>query len=247
LESDKFKEYEKRIRSLENEMFSRRIHEEREQLLGANQEVSELERRVSAQAKKLRQLRALVAEEFEEAERFPARNEAEALNERIRDLESKRIKTLEQRVRDKNQELARLKLLLEALPDEPTERQESTPYVPDAFIQTLTAKEQKEFCELFIPNANAIHPYLPAYKIGGDNKVFFDRVFIYLGLYRDRISQSLLEKMHLFVNKLCYGGQSEPAQGAGSRTDASARNAADGDQYDGNEKIIHFANGRRAE
>lgn len=79
---------------------------------------------------------------------------------------------------------------------------EGSQYMYDPFIKTLTVEEKNEFGDLFIANIYGLHSYLPTYVIGGDNKAFFDRVFIYLGSYRNYISQELLEKIYLFVSKL---------------------------------------------
>ena len=45
-------------------------------------------------------------------------------------------------------------------------------------------------------------PELPDYVVGGDNKEFFRKIFIYLGQYRDRIPDSLLAKMYQFAIKM---------------------------------------------
>lgn len=78
---------------------------------------------------------------------------------------------------------------------------EGSQYVYDPFIKTLNVQERNEFGDLFIANIYGLRSYLPTYVIGGDNKVFFDRVFIYLGCYRNYISQELLEKIYLYVSK----------------------------------------------
>lgn len=78
---------------------------------------------------------------------------------------------------------------------------EGSQYSYDPFIRTLTVPERNEFGDLFIANIYGMHSYLPTYVIGGDNKIFFDRVFIYLGCYRNYISQQLLEKIYLYVSK----------------------------------------------
>ncbi len=79
---------------------------------------------------------------------------------------------------------------------------EGSQYVYDPFIKTLNVQERNEFGDLFIANIYGLRSYLPTYVIGGDNKAFFDRVFIYLGCYRNYISQELLEKIYLYVSKL---------------------------------------------
>ena len=43
--------------------------------------------------------------------------------------------------------------------------------------------------------------YLPAYVIGGDNREFFRKVFIYLGKFRNHISPELLGKLYDYVSK----------------------------------------------
>ena len=74
-------------------------------------------------------------------------------------------------------------------------------YTYDPFINTLTPSERNEFGDVFIANMYGIHSYLPTYVIGGDNREFFQKVFIYLGRYRGYITQDLMEKIYNYVNK----------------------------------------------
>ncbi len=77
-----------------------------------------------------------------------------------------------------------------------------TPYTYDPFINMLTPQEKNEFGDLFIANRYGDLAYLPAYVIGGDNREFFRRVFIYLGKFRSHISPELLGKLYQYVSKL---------------------------------------------
>ena len=72
----------------------------------------------------------------------------------------------------------------------------------DPFIATLSDNERNEFTELFILKFKGTMPELPDYVVGGDNKEFFRKIFIYLGQYRDRMSQALLAKMYQFSMKI---------------------------------------------
>ena len=72
----------------------------------------------------------------------------------------------------------------------------------DPFIATLNEAERNEFTELFILKFKGTMPELPDYDVGGDNKEFFRKMFIYLGQYRDRMSQPLLMKMYQFSMKI---------------------------------------------
>ena len=72
----------------------------------------------------------------------------------------------------------------------------------DPFIATLDAAERNEFTELFILKFKGTMPELPDYVVGGDNKEFFRKMFIYLGQYRDRMSQELLMKIYQFSMKI---------------------------------------------
>ena len=72
----------------------------------------------------------------------------------------------------------------------------------DPFIATLDTAERNEFTELFILKFKGTMPELPDYEVGGDNKEFFRKIFIYLGQYRDRMSQNLLAKMYQFSMKI---------------------------------------------
>ncbi len=72
----------------------------------------------------------------------------------------------------------------------------------DPFIAMLDAEERNQFTEIFILKFKGVMPELPNYEVGGDNKEFFRKVFIYLGQYRDRIPNGLLAKMYQFSIKL---------------------------------------------
>ncbi len=74
-------------------------------------------------------------------------------------------------------------------------------YTYDPFIYTLTDAEKNEFGDLFIAGQNPAHDMLPTYVIGGDNKEFFSKVFIYLGRFRAQISSPLLAKIYKHVNR----------------------------------------------
>lgn len=73
-------------------------------------------------------------------------------------------------------------------------------YTYDAFFNTLTTQEKSEFGDLFISNKYGTHTYLPRYVVGGDNELFFKKVFIYLGRFRAYASGSLVEKLYRYVN-----------------------------------------------
>lgn len=71
--------------------------------------------------------------------------------------------------------------------------------VTDEFIETLSAKDRSEFKKTFLKgNAPA---YMPEYKVGKDNKHFFDSVFVYLGKIRMDISESLLASIYDYMQK----------------------------------------------
>ncbi len=72
----------------------------------------------------------------------------------------------------------------------------------DPFLITLTEKEKNEFIDLYVLKCRGIMPEIPGYVVGGDNKEFFNRVFIYLGQYREKIPGDLLAKMYQFSMKL---------------------------------------------
>lgn len=72
----------------------------------------------------------------------------------------------------------------------------------DPFIAVLDNKERNEFTELFILKYKGDMPEIPEYVVGGDNKEFFRRLFIYLGQYRDRIPDGLLAKIYQFTIKM---------------------------------------------
>ncbi len=72
----------------------------------------------------------------------------------------------------------------------------------DPFIASLADKERNEFTELFILKYKGDMPELPDYQVGGDNKEFFRKVFIYLGQYRDKIPDGLLAKIYQFAVRM---------------------------------------------
>lgn len=72
----------------------------------------------------------------------------------------------------------------------------------DPFLFTLSNEEKTEFVDLYILRCKWLMPEIPAYVVGGNNKDFFNKVFIYLGQYREKISNELLQKMYDFSMKL---------------------------------------------
>ena len=69
----------------------------------------------------------------------------------------------------------------------------------DPFIASLNAEERNQFTELFVLKYKGVMPEIPDYQVGGDNKDFFRKIFIYLGQYRDRIPDGLLAKIYQFA------------------------------------------------
>ena len=72
----------------------------------------------------------------------------------------------------------------------------------DPFIASLDMQERNEFTELFILKYKGVMPEIPDYEVGGDNREFLRKIFIYLGQYRERISSELLNKIYNFSIKL---------------------------------------------
>lgn len=72
----------------------------------------------------------------------------------------------------------------------------------DPFIAILNQEERNQFTELFILKYKGVMPELPDYVVGGDNKNFFRKLFIYLGQYRDRIPDGLLTKIYQFAVRM---------------------------------------------
>lgn len=66
----------------------------------------------------------------------------------------------------------------------------------DEFIKTLSDMEKSDFAELYILKSKGTMAEIPDYQIGGDNKDFFNKVFIYLGQYRAMIPSELLSKIY---------------------------------------------------
>ena len=83
----------------------------------------------------------------------------------------------------------------------PAPAYDATQYTYDSFINSLTPQEKNEFGDLFIANKYGDLAYLPAYVIGGDNREFFSKVFIYFGRFRSHISSALLDKLYVYVSR----------------------------------------------
>lgn len=85
----------------------------------------------------------------------------------------------------------------EVIADEPTEENLSK----DPFIATLTKSERASFTDTFILKIHGELKGLPDYVVGGNNKAFFRKVFVYLGVYRDKVSTAVLDKIYKFSHK----------------------------------------------
>lgn len=72
----------------------------------------------------------------------------------------------------------------------------------DPFIASLNNEERNQFTEIFILKYKGTMPELPDYVVGGDNREFFRKIFIYLGQYRERIPNGLLNKIYAFSTKI---------------------------------------------
>ncbi len=72
----------------------------------------------------------------------------------------------------------------------------------DPFLIMLSDKEKEEFIDLYVLKCKGNMPEIPGYVVGGDNKDFFNKIFIYLGQYREKIPNDLLDKMYRFSMKL---------------------------------------------
>ncbi|MBQ8406888.1 MAG: hypothetical protein IJY38_03110 [Clostridia bacterium] len=71
----------------------------------------------------------------------------------------------------------------------------------DAFIATLTPAERAKFTDTFILKVRGKLNGIPDYVVGGDNKAFFRKVFVYLGQYRDVIPSDVLYKIYKYTQK----------------------------------------------
>lgn len=78
----------------------------------------------------------------------------------------------------------------------------NTGFIPDGFISSLTPAEKDEFDRLFISRVYGDNKRLPAYRIGGDNREFFTKIFVFMGRYRNVISDGLLEKIYNYSNSI---------------------------------------------
>ena len=78
----------------------------------------------------------------------------------------------------------------------------NTGFIPDPFLASLTPQERDEFDRLFISRIYGDNKRLPAYHIGGDNREFFAKIFVFMGRYRNVISDGLLEKIYNYSNSV---------------------------------------------
>ena len=72
----------------------------------------------------------------------------------------------------------------------------------DDFIRKLSNDERIEFAKTFIEKNRGDLGNIPDYVVGGENKKFFNVVFIYLGRIRGLVSDGLLNKMYKELNML---------------------------------------------
>lgn len=72
----------------------------------------------------------------------------------------------------------------------------------DPFIATLDTDERNQFTDLFILKQKGVMPEIPDYVVGGDNREFFRKIFIYIGQYRSRLPDGLLSKIYQFSIKI---------------------------------------------
>ncbi len=68
----------------------------------------------------------------------------------------------------------------------------------DSFIDGLTAEEQQNFFKVFLNRRKGEYG-IPAYKPGGNNKAFFEGVFVHFHEVRDQLDLGLVEKLRLQV------------------------------------------------
>jgi hypothetical protein len=142
------------------------------------------------------------AEETEPAEEEPA-EEAEVeeapVEEPVEEPVEATIEKIEEPVPeeiiDEDEEEAPVEEPAEEAQEEDEEEEEIE---DDAFLQSLSKKERKEFRATFLGEND--FDYLPAYDIGGDNSMFFNCIFIYLSKIRDSISDDLLAAMYNYLN-----------------------------------------------
>ncbi len=72
----------------------------------------------------------------------------------------------------------------------------------DSFISRLAESEKIEFAKLFIEKINGPYENIPDYVVGGDNKDFFASLFVYLGRFRPKLSDGLMNKIYSELNLL---------------------------------------------
>lgn len=75
-------------------------------------------------------------------------------------------------------------------------------YQDDSFLNSLTSSERAEFYAIFIDKRRGNFYFLPEYEIGGENKEFFQSLFIYLGKIMGSISDGLMNKIYHRLNMI---------------------------------------------
>jgi|GEM_PF-2226343 len=73
--------------------------------------------------------------------------------------------------------------------------------IKDEFLLTLTEEERLAFGDLFFLKSKGAFDGVPEYKLEEDNSVFFRKIFLYLGKFRELIPDELLGKMYDFYTK----------------------------------------------
>ena len=91
------------------------------------------------------------------------------------------------------EEAATVAPVVEAAPAEP-----AVPF--DAFLETLTKEEREQFGALTIKLQKFTD--IPRFEAGGDNKIFFRRIFVNLGSVRGFIADELMEKIYQYTIQL---------------------------------------------
>lgn len=95
-----------------------------------------------------------------------------------------------------------------ATPAAPAKPEEKLPdaasyYGPvDEFILTLSNDEKIEFQRVFLQRQYGQLTFIPAYNVGGNNKTFFNNIFIHYARLRDGMSTGLFKKMYDYRHKM---------------------------------------------
>ena len=152
-------------------------------------------------AKKAKKAKKVKEEAVAPVEEAPAQEEVVALPvvaEPVAAVEEEPVEEVEEEIVEEEPVEEVEEVVAPVIVEEEIEEENLT---EDAFIATLTPAERAKFTDTFILKVRGKLNGIPDYVVGGDNKAFFRKVFVYLGQYRDVIPSDVLYKIYKYTQK----------------------------------------------